>query len=69
MTLWKVLTGRGSWQELCPHGGPTPEQPAPEGQHLLEGTHTGAAHGLLQPVGRTHVRGVHGGWPPVEAAP
>jgi len=29
------------WQNLRPHGGPTMEQPAAEGLHPIEGTHTG----------------------------
>jgi len=41
-------------------GGPTLEQPVPEGLHPVEGTHTGAVPEGLQPVGRTHAGAVHG---------
>jgi len=37
------------------------EQPVPEGLHPVEGTQAGAVCEELQPVGRTHVREVHGG--------
>ncbi|GAB0208304.1 mitochondrial enolase superfamily member 1 [Grus japonensis] len=41
------------WQDLGPHGGPTLEQPAPEGLHPVGETHIGAVHEGLSPVGGT----------------
>lgn len=67
-TLWEAHAGAGSWQklrprrersphwnqvyqqDLWPHRRPTLEQPVSEG---------------LKPMGRTHIREVHGGLSPV----
>ena len=48
------------WQGLWPHGGPTLEQPVPEGLHPMEGTYIGAVREELQPLGRTHIGEVCG---------
>ena len=61
--------GAGSWQDLWPRGGPKVEQPVPEGWHPMEGTHAGAVCAELQPMGRTHVEEVGGGWSPVGGTP
>ena len=57
------------WQGLWPHGGPTLEQPVPEGLHPVEGIYSGVVHGELQLVGRTHTGEVHGGLSPVGGTP
>ena len=62
VTSWREAhDGAGSWQDLWPCGGPTLEQPVPEGLHPMESTHTGAVHKELQPKGRTDVEKDHGG--------
>jgi len=53
------------WQGLRPHGGPTLEQPIPEGLHPVGRTHAGAVHEELQLVGRTHFGEVCGELSPV----
>ncbi|GAB0183427.1 hypothetical protein GRJ2_000808000 [Grus japonensis] len=69
----RLLAGRvAPWREeptleqVCgrtcdPVGDPTLEQSAPEGLRFVEGTHAGAVHEELQPMGRTHVGEVCGG--------
>jgi len=52
---WSRFAGRA-----CVHGGPTLEQPVPEGLHPMEGIHVGAALEELQPVGRTYIGDVCG---------
>ena len=59
----------GARRRLCPRGGPTLEQPVPEGLQPVEGTHAGAVRGELQPMGRTHAGDTHGGLSPVEGTP
>ncbi|GAB0181827.1 zinc finger and BTB domain-containing protein 5 [Grus japonensis] len=68
VTLWREepTLEQVCWQDLWPRGGPMLEQSAPEGLHPMEGTHTGAVHEELQPMGRTDVGEVHGGLSPVE---
>jgi len=56
------------WQGLCPRGGPTLEQPVPEGLHPVGGTHAGAVVEELQPMGRTHVGEVCGELSPMGGA-
>ena len=62
VTSWEARAGAGSWQDLCPT---TLEQSVPEGLQLVEGTHAGAVHEELQPMGRTYVGEVLGGLSPV----
>ena len=57
------------WQGLWPHGGPTLEQPIPEGWHPLGRTHAGAVREELQPMGRTHVGAFRGGLSAVGGTP
>ena len=43
------------WQGLSLRGGPTLEQPVPQGLHPVGRTHAGAVHEELHPMGRTHI--------------
>ena len=58
---WREEPTQVCWQDLWPRGGPTLEQPVPEGLHPVEGIHTAAICEELQLVGRTHVGEVCGG--------
>jgi len=58
-------TGPGLLAGLVTPWGPTLEQPVPEGQHPVGGTHAGAVLEELQPIGRTHVGVVCGELSPV----
>lgn len=61
---------RSYWKfPLWPRGELTLEQPVPEGLHTVEGTHTGAVHEELQPLGRTHVGEDCGGLFPAGVTP
>ena len=52
-----------------PRGGPTLEQPFPQGLHPVGRTHAGAVHEELRPVGRTRVEEVCGELSPVRGIP
>ncbi|KAJ7426492.1 hypothetical protein WISP_15244 [Willisornis vidua] len=52
----RAHSGAGTWQELCPQGMSTLDQPVPEGLTPWKGTHSGAV-----PEGLTPWKGTHSG--------
>ncbi|KAK4818051.1 LOW QUALITY PROTEIN: hypothetical protein QYF61_004578 [Mycteria americana] len=71
VTLWEACAGAGSWQDLWTHAERSPCWSRFAGRTCdpVEGTHAGAVHEELQPMGRTHVGAVHGELPPIGVTP